>query len=247
MPPGRSRKRLEIGKPERAVELLERSAGGPEMPLVAESFRAFTLELLARARLALGERDTAASAAESARSSADGVGLPLASAWADRALAAIRLDAGDGAAAARLARASAEAADAVGAPLEAAVARLLAGRALAQAGDRDAAREPLEHAAAELERMGAIRHRDAAERELRRIGHRVQRRSQPGGVASLTQRELEIARRIVDRRTNRQIAEELFLSPKTVETHIRSIFGKLDAASRVDVARIVEQADRLAS
>jgi Bacterial regulatory proteins, luxR family len=62
-----------------------------------------------------------------------------------------------------------------------------------------------------------IRHRDAAERELRRIGHRIHRRSQPAaaegtGIAALTKRELEIARRIVDRQTNRQIAEELFLS-----------------------------------
>ena len=62
---------------------------------------------------------------------------------------------------------------------------------------------------------------------------------------ALTQRELEIARRIVDRETNRQIAEELFLSQKTVGTHIRNIFAKLGADSRVEVARIVERADRL--
>jgi DNA-binding NarL/FixJ family response regulator len=105
-----------------------------------------------------------------------------------------------------------------------------------------------ERAAAELQELGAIRHRDAAERELRRIGHRTHRRSQPSaaegtGIESLTKRELEIARRIVDR----QIAEELFLSPKTVESHVRNIFGKLGADSRVEVARMVEQADRLAA
>ena len=64
-------------------------------------------------------------------------------------------------------------------------------------------------------------------------------------MESLTQRELEIARRIVDRQTNRQIAEGLFVSPKTVETHIRNIFGKLGAESRVEVARIVERSDRV--
>jgi DNA-binding CsgD family transcriptional regulator len=63
-------------------------------------------------------------------------------------------------------------------------------------------------------------------------------------VAALTKREMEIARRIVDRQTNRQIAEELYLSQKTVETHIRNIFAKLGADSRVEVARIVEQAER---
>jgi DNA-binding NarL/FixJ family response regulator len=63
----------------------------------------------------------------------------------------------------------------------------------------------------------------------------------------LTSRELEVARAIVDRKTNRQIAEDLFLSPKTVETHIRNIFAKLGAGSRVEVAHIVEQAERLAA
>ena len=66
-------------------------------------------------------------------------------------------------------------------------------------------------------------------------------------IEGLTKRELEIARRIVDRQTNRQIAEELYLSPKTVETHIRNIFAKLGADSRVEVARIVERAERAAA
>jgi ATP/maltotriose-dependent transcriptional regulator MalT len=243
---------LEIGKPERAVDLLERSTGGPDMPLVAESFRAFCLELLTRVRIALDDHEKAARAAGVARSSADAVRLPLADAWADRALAAVALDAGDATEAANLALGAAATSESADAPLEAALARTLAGRALAHAGDREQAREVLEHAAAELQQLGAIRHRDAAECELRRIGHRIHRRSQPAaaegtGIAALTKRELEIARRIVDRQTNRQIAEELFLSPKTVETHIRNIFGKLGADSRVEVARMVEQADRLAA
>jgi DNA-binding CsgD family transcriptional regulator len=63
-------------------------------------------------------------------------------------------------------------------------------------------------------------------------------------VASRTGRELELARLIVDRRTNQEIAAELFLSIKTVETHLRNIFRKLDARTRVDVARIVELEER---
>jgi DNA-binding NarL/FixJ family response regulator len=49
---------------------------------------------------------------------------------------------------------------------------------------------------------------------------------------------------VVDRKTNAQIAAELFLSPKTVESHIRHLFQKLSVSSRVDVARVVERADR---
>ena len=103
-----------------------------------------------------------------------------------------------------------------------------------------------------LDAVGAQRYRDAAERELRQLGHHIHRRSAPAapdgtGVDALTQREVEIARRIVDRQTNRQIADELFLSRQTVETHIRNIFAKLGADSRVEVARIVERADRLSA
>lgn len=53
------------------------------------------------------------------------------------------------------------------------------------------------------------------------------------GVQSLTQREREVVRLVVDRNTNPQIAEALFLSPKTVETHMRNIFRKLGVSSRV--------------
>jgi DNA-binding NarL/FixJ family response regulator len=120
----------------------------------------------------------------------------------------------------------------------------VAGRALA---DRDAAIAQLEQAAAVFDACGAVRYRDEAERELRALGRRVYRRSAPGageGIGSLTERELEVARLVVDRRTNPQIAAELFLSKKTVETHLRNIFAKLGVASRVELARAVEQAER---
>ncbi|HET6505363.1 MAG TPA: AAA family ATPase [Baekduia sp.] len=243
---------LLTGKPERGVPLLERAAGGPDLPLIADSWRAYHLELVTRVRLALGDRAAARRAVELADESAAAVGLPLARSWADRAAAALALEEGAAAPAAQLALGSAAVADAAGGRMEAARSRALAGRALAQAGDRDGAVEALRRAAATFAEVGAERDRDAAERELRALGQRVRRRPPPAaaaadGVAGLTAREAEIARLIVDRRTNRQIAEELFLSPKTVETHIRNIFAKLGADSRVEVARIVERADRLAA
>ncbi len=68
--------------------------------------------------------------------------------------------------------------------------------------------------------------------------------AQGDGLDALSARELEVAQRVVDRRTNPEIAADLFLSLKTVETHMRNIFRKLDVSSRVEVARIVERTAR---
>jgi DNA-binding NarL/FixJ family response regulator len=134
----------------------------------------------------------------------------------------------------------------LGARPDEAHSRKLAGRALAEAGERDAAVAELEAAAAIFEQTGAPRYRDQVGQELRKLGKSVHRRSERGtgdGIESLSGRELEVARLVVDRRTNPEIAAELFLSVKTVETHMRNIFRKLDAGSRVEVARIMENAD----
>ena len=63
-------------------------------------------------------------------------------------------------------------------------------------------------------------------------------------MGSLTKRELEIALLVTERKTNREVAGELFLSEKTVESHMRNIFVKLGASSRVEVARTVERERR---
>jgi DNA-binding NarL/FixJ family response regulator len=133
----------------------------------------------------------------------------------------------------------------VGAPIEEGLARTLAGHALAQAGQTDRAVAELRHAAAQLDACGALRYREAAERELGKLGHRPHRRTRAGAtdgtpVGSLTERELQVANLVVDRKTNPQIAAELFLSQKTVETHLRNIFRKVGVGSRVELARAIE-------
>ena len=242
---------LQTGQPARAAEVLASSAGGEQVTLVPDVWRAYGLQQMTSCWLELGRRSEAERAAAGAQASAAAVGLRLPTAMAQHAAAAVALDAGDPAEAAASALASAALADEVGAPVWAAAARTLAGRALAQLGERDRAVAELETAAAELQRCGATRYRDAAERELRRLGQHIHRRTRPGkadgtGIESLTERELQISRLVVDRRTNREIAAELYLSQKTIETHLRNIFRKLDADTRVDVARTIERADRLA-
>jgi DNA-binding CsgD family transcriptional regulator/tetratricopeptide (TPR) repeat protein len=242
---------FETGQAERSVELLLTRAGGYELPLIAGGWRARFLELLTRALLSLGRRTDAERAAASAQACADAVALPSAAAMASLAAAALALDAGEPATAAERALAAAASLEGVSALWDAARARELAGRALAQAGDREGATVQLELAAAAFGSFGSFRYRDRAERELRKLGRHIHRRTRPSangsGIESLTGRELQVARLVVDRMTNPQIAGELFLSEKTVETHLRNIFHKMDVTTRTDLARAVERADRAAS
>ena len=105
--------------------------------------------------------------------------------------------------------------------------------------------ELLRSAEHELDASGALRDRAEARRELRRLGARSEPRGPSGagggGLGSLSRREREVAILITERKTNKEVAGELFLSEKTVESHLRNIFAKLGASSRVDVAREVER------
>jgi len=239
---------LETGEPQRAVDLLIGSAGGEELVLIAGGPRAHYLESLTLCWLALNRPTDARRSADAAEAWASALQLPMAIAWADRAAAAVDLYSGNASAAAERALLAVAGAEHVGAPIEAALSRTLAGRALAQTGENDRAVSELQHAAATLEACGALRWRGEAERELRKLGHRVHHRTRRGkagatGIDALTSRELQVARLVVDRKTNPQIAAELFLSQKTVETHLRNIFRKVDVSSRVELARTVERAD----
>ena len=239
---------VEAADPGRALDVALDLAGGADLPLVPGAWRAYFLERLTPAWLALGRHAEADRAAAEAEAVAEATGLGFAETAARRARARVALDRGDASAAAETALTSAAAADELGAPVEAALSRTIAGGALARAGEPDQAAALLERAAAALDGCGAVRYRDEAERELGKLGRRRHRRTRAGsangGVDSLTERELQVARLIVDRRTNAQIAAELFLSPKTVETHVRNLFHKLAVSSRVDVARAVERAER---
>jgi DNA-binding NarL/FixJ family response regulator len=238
---------LEAGDAVRARSELLDAGGGEQLSLLPTGWRPAAFGLLTHAMLATGSPEQAAAAAENSASASQG--LPTHAAVVDCAAAAVALDAGDMETAAERALASAVSYAEVGAPIEAALSRMLAGRALAQAGERDRATEQFTSAARIFEECGALPRRDAADRELGKLGRRVHRRTRAGkadgsGIETLTERELEVARLVVDRKTNAQIAAELFLSPKTVETHIRHLFQKLEVSSRVEVARVVERADR---
>ena len=103
----------------------------------------------------------------------------------------------------------------------------------------------LREAEQELEACGSVRVRDEMRRELRRLGARAEPRGPATAGDSGVERAHEARARdrglVTDRMTNREIATELFLSDKTVESHIRNIFHKLGVSSRVEVARAIER------
>jgi ATP/maltotriose-dependent transcriptional regulator MalT len=224
------------GNPERGVAAMLESFGGAALSLVLPADRPAAAADLVEARLARGDLTGAEEALGTGEAAVSRAGTPWAAAVAGIARSAVLLARGEAAEAAAIAAAACE--GAATAPLSSARARLAEGRALAAAGDRPAARQALTEAEAAFDRFGARRRRDEAVRELRRLGHRVLRRApEGGGLEALTAREREIAELVAAGRSNREIAEQLVLSRRTIEAHLRNIYGKLGVRSRVELAR----------
>jgi DNA-binding CsgD family transcriptional regulator len=110
------------------------------------------------------------------------------------------------------------------------------GERLRRAGRKAEARDRLRQALALFEELGAAPWSSRAERELRATGERI-RRDQPGIGEALTPQELQVALPVAEGKTNKQAAAELFLSPKTVEFHLASIYRKLGVSSRRELIK----------
>ncbi len=236
----------EAGRSDEGLKVLIERMGGAGASQMPGGWRAHATMEIVRAAVAVGDFATAEKATTFTAEAADETGLPMARSWAERARGELLLAQGKPAEAADAALRAAAQAGELGTRTNRAASRELAGRALLAAGDTEKAAEQLELAADEFDECNAQHHRNRVELELGKLGRRPSRRSkapksQETGLASLSGRELEVANLVVDRLTNAQIAHELFLSEKTIESHLRNIFGKLGVSSRVEVARAVEQ------
>jgi DNA-binding NarL/FixJ family response regulator len=231
---------IEAGKPVRGREQILRALGGAALPGVEAAYRPYFYDVLTGAEMALGRHADATTWARAASETADGLGLPGRTGAALHAAALVESDPRTGA------RLALRAAEALGRahPIEGARARTLAGRHLHVAGDRTDALVQLRQATTELTALGARHYAAQAIRERRRLGERLarggRRREALTGIDSLSEREREVASLVEDRLTNREIAQRLVLSEKTVERHLSRIFLKLGARSRVEVARALE-------
>lgn len=114
--------------------------------------------------------------------------------------------------------------------------RLVRGSQHSAADESAQARALLGEALDEAGRLGARRTADLAFRAVQQAGGRPRRRRQTG-VDGLTDRELDIAQRAASGSTNRDIAEELYLTQRTVELHLTKAFRKLGISRRSELAR----------
>jgi DNA-binding NarL/FixJ family response regulator len=129
----------------------------------------------------------------------------------------------------------------LGIPFERAQVELRAGAALAAAGEREQALELLSDCYRTARKLGARPLAAAAAHEVAALGDSVAQRlgrraAKSTAEVDLTRRELEVLGHVSVGRTNREIAEQLFLSPRTVDMHVRNILRKLECRSRVEAA-----------
>ncbi|WP_109211656.1 MULTISPECIES: LuxR family transcriptional regulator [Microbacterium] len=113
--------------------------------------------------------------------------------------------------------------------------RLAYGERLRRAGRRVDAREQLRAALDDFTELGASVWRDRAAAELTATGEHV-RPSAGSVVSDLTPQELQVSLLLAEGRTTRETAAALFLSPKTVEYHLRKVYTKLGIGSRTELA-----------
>jgi len=118
---------------------------------------------------------------------------------------------------------------------ETARTRLAYGQRLRRARNRVLARDQLRAAIEVFERLDAQPWAEQARTELAATGETVRRRD-PSTVDELTPQELQIAMLLAGGRTTREAAATLFLSPKTIEYHLRHVYQKLDIHSREELA-----------
>jgi DNA-binding CsgD family transcriptional regulator/tetratricopeptide (TPR) repeat protein len=125
-------------------------------------------------------------------------------------------------------------------PQAARVRRRLAG-ALVEVGEREEGTRELRKAHDVLARLGATEELSGTREEMRERGVRPPPRTTTSGAAGLTGREMEIARMVATRKSNKEIGGVLQISARTVSTHLSNIFLKLNVGSRGELADFVRQ------
>jgi DNA-binding CsgD family transcriptional regulator len=221
---------LTLGRPAEALEHLRRSAGAPAGVIITP-YRVVQLPDMVEAAVRAHQLDEAADLLARLRE------------WVERLPTPARLS--------LLARCQALAAESDAephflrsielaeplSPFNQARNELLYGEWLRRERRRVDARPHLRTALELFQRLALPPWEERARAELRASGETARRRD-PSTRDQLTPQELQIAHLVAEGKTNREIGEQLFLSPRTIEYHLRKVFAKLQVASRTDLLRM---------
>ncbi|WP_222262978.1 helix-turn-helix transcriptional regulator [Modestobacter marinus] len=218
--PGLAQLRLRQGRVDEAAAALRRALDEAAEPVLRVRLLAGYVEVL----LARGNVAAARTAVDELSTLASGWNAPWLRAGALHATGAVLLAEGDTRAALSSLRRAVAAWCELGAPYDAARARVLIGLACRSLGDADGARLELDAARSVFQEL-------AAEPDLASVEALSPGRA-PRAEGGLTVREAEVLALVATGRTNQAIASELFISEKTVATHLSSVFSKLGLSSR---------------
>jgi DNA-binding CsgD family transcriptional regulator len=224
--------RLAQGRPREAYELAMTTGRVFERSIKVFGYSPWRTTA-AEAVLAIGDRGRAVELAREAHAVAEQTDVLHAKIRALRVLGTCE----GGERGLELLRSSAELAEGAPSRLETIRALVDLGSALRRANQRAAAREPLQRAADVARRGGAIALYGRARIELGATGARPRRELILEGTASLTPSERRIADLAAEGASNPEIARRLFITPKTVEYHLRNVYRKLDIKGRRDLAQ----------
>ncbi len=218
--PGLALVRLSQGNIDAALAIIDRALGDVTWNRLE---RARLLPAKVQISIAAGDLAGATTALTELRSIAEDFAGPSIMAAALTAQGRLELAADDRSACATL-RAASERWSELGVPHEAATARMLQGSACRKAGDVDGAAASFDAARSRFEELGA-------QLDLRHL-HDVTAPRPSTLPAGLTEREAEVLRLVAEGLTNKQMAQRLHLSEKTVSRHLSNIFAKIDVTSR---------------
>ena len=204
------------------------------------------IPIIIEAALWLQDFERAERYGERLRAHSTRMGHALGMAWATASDALVaRLRDHDDARAVALLSAAADQLEAVPFVFDAARIRRNLAQLLVTSGDRDAAARELRRAHDVFARIGAENELNGVRDELRELGARPPSRTIGEGAGALTGRELEIARLVAERKSNKEIGVALRISSRTVSTHLSNVFAKLGVRSRGELTDRVRQDETL--
>ena len=201
------------------------------------------LPTIAEAALWHNDLERAARLGERIRRDSTRMGHRLGLAWADACDALVEMRRGDPKRSLEMLRTAIDELEAIPFVSDAARLRRQLARVLAQMGDRDGATRELRRSHDVFARLGAAVELAKTRDQLRQLGARPPARTATTGTEGLTGREVEIIRLVAARKSNKEIAQILGISPRTVSTHLSNIFGKVSVSSRGELADFARQTE----